>query len=154
MRILGVTLDTKLTFEKHISTILMSAAQKIGILRRAWSIYQDESIVSRCFWSLILPILEYCAPVWSSSVGGHLAQLDRVVDRIVRMSNGLVQCNLQHRRNVAALCMLFKIRANVFHPLNAYLPLPYEPARELRRHARHHDHQLTAINCRTSQYQR
>ena len=154
LHILGMTLDTKLTFEKHIRSVVSSAAQKIGILRLAWSIYRDESVVSRCFWSLLLPILEYCSPVWGSSAEGHLALLNRIVDRVGQLSNGLVQCNLQHRRNVAALCMLYKVRANSAHPLNSRLPPPYVPPRALRHHARHHAHQLSSVHSRTSQYQR
>ena len=154
MRILGLTLDTKLTYERHIRTILSSAAQKIGILRRAWSIYRDENIVSRCYWSLILPILEYCSPVWNSSADGHLALLNHIVNRVTRLSNGLVQCSLEHRRNVAALCMLYKVRANTAHPLNGRLPQQYVPPRALRRQARTHAHQLSPVFCRSVQYQR
>ena len=154
LRILGMTLDTKLTFETHLRSVVSAAAQKIGILRLAWSIYRDESVVSRCFWSLLLPILEYCSPVWGSSAEGHLALLDRIVSRVTQMSNGLVQCDLQHRRNVAALCMLYKVRANAAHPLNSRLPLPYMAPRPLRRHAQQHAHQLSAVHSRTSQYQR
>ena len=154
MQILGVTIDKKLTYERHLRSVVKSAAQKIGILRLAWSIYRDENIISRCFWTLILPILEYCSPVWSSSCDGHLALLNRIVGRVTRLSNGLVQCNLDHRRNVAALCMLHKIRGNVAHPLNADLPQPYVPPRALRRHVRDHAHQLSPVYCRTVQYQR
>ena len=149
LKILGLTLDSKLTYEKHVQTAVAAAAQKLGILRLAWSIYHDESVVSRCFWGLILPILEYCSPVWGSAADGHLALLDRIVNRVRRMSSGLVQCNLLHRRNVAALCMLHKIRANAAHPLNTMLPQPYVPPRVLRRHAHQHAHRLSPVIYRT-----
>ena len=145
---------TKLTSEKHLRFIVSSAVQKIGVLRRARNIYQDGDIVARCFWSLLLPILEYCSPVWSSAVDGHLNLLDGVVRRVTRLSNGLAQCDLWHRRNVASLCMLFKIGHNAGHPLHPHLPRPMAPARALRHNVRRHRHQLTPINCRTGQYQR
>ena len=39
----------------------------------------------------------------------------------------LVEYNLAHRRSVAELCMLFKIKSNPMHPLSGALPLPYVP---------------------------
>ena len=49
LKILGVIFDSKLTFETHVRTMVTSVAQKIGILRRAWAIYQDVDVVLRCF---------------------------------------------------------------------------------------------------------
>ena len=154
LRILGLILDTKLTFEQHVRSIVSSIVQKLGILRIAWSIYQDPALIARCFWSLILPIAEYCSPVWRSAVDGHLNLLDSVVRKVTRMSQGSVQCDLWHRRDVAALCMLFKIRANAKHLLHPRLPQPYVAPRALRNQGRRHPHQLTPVRCRTEQYQR
>ena len=154
LRILGLIFDSKLTFEQHVRTVVTSIVQKLGILRLAWTIYQDAELVARCFWSLLLPIVEYCSPVWSSAVDGHLNLLDSVVRKVTRMSNGVVQCDLWHRRNVAALCMLYKIRANECHPLHQRLPRAYVAPRALRHHNRRHQHQLSPVHCRTTQYQR
>ena len=38
-------------------------------------------------------------------------------------------CDLAHRRSVAVLCMLHKIRCNSMHPLYGALPVPYVPVR-------------------------
>ena len=134
--------------------VVSSIVQKLGILRIAWSVYQDPELVARCFWGLLLPIVEYCSPVWGSAVDGHLNLLDSVVRKVTHMSNGLVQCDLRHRRNVAALCMLYKIRANECHPLNHRLPQAYVAPRALRHHERRHSHQLSPVHCRTEQYKR
>ena len=37
------------------------------------------------------------------------------------------ECDIAHRRSVAVLCMLYKIRCNLMHPLNDALPGPYVP---------------------------
>ena len=34
--ILGVTIDSKMTFEKHRSSVFRAASQMIGILRQSW----------------------------------------------------------------------------------------------------------------------
>ena len=41
-------------------------------------------------------------------------------------------CDLSHRRSVAVLCMLYKIRCNPKHPLCGALPVPYVPVQVTR----------------------
>ena len=52
-----------------------------------------------------LPALEYCSPVWMSAASSHLCLLDHVVSKAVRLTDGLIVCDLKHRRRVIALCM-------------------------------------------------
>ena len=49
LRIPCVILDSKLTFERQIRSIAASAAQKLGILRKSWQVFQDVDVVKRCF---------------------------------------------------------------------------------------------------------
>ena len=58
--------------------------------------------------------------------------MDRVVRSAGFLAAGVLECNLAHRRSVAELCMLFKIKSNPMHPLSGALPLPYVPARVTR----------------------
>ena len=44
---------------------------------------------------------------------------------------GLFECDSAHRRSVAVLCMLHKIRCNPIHPYYGALPVPYVPVRVL-----------------------
>ena len=53
---------------------------------------------------------------------------DRVFRSAGFLAGGVLECNLAHRRSVAELCMLFKIRSNPMHPLSGALPLPYVSA--------------------------
>ena len=59
----------------------------------------------------------------------HLKLLDRVVRSAGLLAGGVLECNLVHRRSVAVLCMLFKIKSNSMHPLSGELPLSYVLAR-------------------------
>ena len=54
-----------------------------------------------------------------SAAASHLGLLDRVVPKAVRHSDGLVACDFEHRRRVAALCLFYKIRGNAHHALEA-----------------------------------
>lgn len=154
MKLLGILLDSKLTFESQIRAIVASTSSRLGILRKVSSLYSDSEVVTRSFWSYILPLLEYCSPVWSSAAACHLSLLDRIVRRAAALSEGEVNCDLVHRRRVAFLCMFFKIFNNVDHPVRSHCPPPCVPARFTRRTAAMHDFVLLTPRCRTVQYTR
>ena len=77
--ILGVTFDSKLTFEKHLHPVSRAASQRFGILRKSWRVFLDRLLIGRCFWGFVLPVLEYCSAVWCSAADTHLKLVDRVV---------------------------------------------------------------------------
>ena len=105
--ILGVTLDSKLTFEKHLRSVSRAPSQRLGILRKSW---RDRLLIGRCFCGFVLPVLEYCSAVWCSAADTHLNLLDRGVSGACFLAGRVLNCNLSHRRSVAVLCMLYKIR--------------------------------------------
>ena len=47
--ILGVTFDSKLTFEKHLRSVCRAAYQRLGILRKSWLVFHDKLLIGRCF---------------------------------------------------------------------------------------------------------
>ena len=52
---LGVTFDSKLTYEKHLRSVTRAASQRLGILRKSWLVFHDRSLLGRCFRGLICP---------------------------------------------------------------------------------------------------
>ena len=64
---LVVTFDAKMTFEKHLRSVSSDAAQRLGIMRKSWQVFNDRSLFLRSFWSFVLPVLEYCSAVWCSA---------------------------------------------------------------------------------------
>ena len=48
------------------------------------------------------------------------------------LTGGVFECDISHRRSVEVLCMLYKIRCNLVHPLNGALPGLYVPAQVTR----------------------
>ena len=123
LKILGVILDSKLTFEKQVRAIAATASMRVGILRKTMSVFRDVAIVAKCFWAFILPVLEYCSPVWISAATSHLSLLDCVVSQVSRLSGGSVSCDLWHRRKVASLSVFFKIDGLVDHPVRGLFPV-------------------------------
>ena len=127
-----MVVNSKLMFEPHVRSIAKRASRSLGILRRAWRIFVDPGLVVRCFlappsvwrcfWSYLLPLVKYCSPVWGSAAESHLRLLDRVVRSAYILSGGRVSCHLSHRRDVASLCMLYKIVGNRAHSVCSSIP--------------------------------
>ena len=55
--ILGVKLDSRLTFEDHVRGIVSSVSQRICILRLLKTVFVDTSVLFRGYYALDLPIL-------------------------------------------------------------------------------------------------
>ena len=141
-----------MTFEKHLRSVSRAASQRLGILRKSWRVFHDRLLLRRCFRGFILPVLEYCSSVWCSAADTHLRLLDRVVGGASFLTGGVLDCDLAHRRSVAVLCMLYKIRCNQMHPLYGTLPVPYVPPRVTRGALAAHRYTFAPPRCRTSQY--
>ena len=92
--------------------------------------------------------------MWCPAADSHLKLLDRVVRSAGFLAGGVLECNLAHRRSVAELCLLFKIKSYPMHPFSGALPLPYVPARVTRGALVAHRHSFVTPRCRTSQYRR
>ena len=60
--ILGVKFDSKLTLEDHVRGIISRVSQRIDILRLVKRTFVDTSVLLRCYFSFVLPILENCSP--------------------------------------------------------------------------------------------
>ena len=82
----------------------------------------------------------------------HLTLQDRAVSGARFLTGGVFGCDTAHRRSVAVLCMLYKIRCNPMHPLNYVIPGPYVPARVTRGALVAHRYTYAPSLCRTSQY--
>ena len=76
--ILGVTFDSKMTFEKHLRSVSRAASQRLGILRKSCRVFHDRSLLGRCFRGFVLPAVEYCF-ARCSVVNTHHKLLDRAV---------------------------------------------------------------------------
>ena len=126
--VLGVKFDSKMAFEKHLRSVSRAASQRLGILRTSWRVFHDSSLLGRCFRGFVIPVLEFCSAVWCSAADTHRKLLDRAVSGARFLTGGVFECDICHRRSVAVLCMLYKIRCNPVHPLNRALPGPYVPA--------------------------
>ena len=114
----------------------------------------DRSLLGRCFRGFVLPVLEYWSAVWGSAADAHLKLPDSAVSGTRFLIGGVFECDIAHRRSMAVLCMLYKIRCNPVHPLNGALPGPYVPVRLTRGALVSLRYTYAPPRCRTSQYSR
>ena len=153
LKLLGITLDDKLTFERHIRTLSSSLAQKGGILRKCFKTFRDIDIVRKSFFAFVLPCFEYCSPVWMSAAPSNL----RLLERILRSMSFIVpnlNLNLDSRREVSGLSTLFKIFKNHEHPMNVKLPDSFVPGRFTRFSASLNRYSFQSVRHNTNQFSR
>ena len=103
---------------------------------------------------MLLSVLKYCSAVWCSAADTQLKLLDRTVSGARFLNGGVFDCDISHRRSVAVLCILYRIRCNPMHPLIDELPGPYVSVRVTRGALVAHRYTYAPPRCRTSQYSR
>ena len=124
-----MTFDSKIAFEKHLRSVSRADSPRLGILRKSRRVFHDRSLLGRCFRGFVPPALEYCSAVWCSAADTHIKLLDLAVSGALFLTMGMFECDIAHRRSVAVLCMLYKIRCNQMHPLDGALTGPYVSVR-------------------------
>ena len=69
LRILEVTLDSKLTFKTHLPEVVSKAVKCLGFVRRAELLFDCPRELTSCFSAYVLSSLEYWSPsgclLWS-----------------------------------------------------------------------------------------
>ena len=56
--------------------------------------FNDRSLLGRCFQGFVLPVLEYCYAVWCSAADTHLKLLDRAVSGARFLTGGVFECGI------------------------------------------------------------
>ena len=131
LKVLGVTFDSSLCFDKHIKDIARIASMKLSYLRRITNLLTAESI-QQLYKSQIRSSMEYAALAWSGAAQTHLAVLDKIQDRASRLVTNARAVDhvisgldtLQHRRDVGGLSVFYKANIkDVEHLAPLRLPL-------------------------------
>ena len=83
-KVLGLTIQSNLTWNEHINSIVTRASNKsslyiVRILRRNGVPVED---LIEIYFAIVRSVLEYCCPVWHNALPLYLAE--RLVDMHVR----------------------------------------------------------------------
>lgn len=80
LEMLGVTVDDKMKFEKHIANICRKVTQQIAVLKRMKKNLPFE--IRKCLYlSFIIPHFNYCSETWHFCNKSAIAKLEKVSER-------------------------------------------------------------------------
>jgi len=82
---LGVYMDPRLKFSDHITTMVNKARGVLAFIKRWSKEFDDPYVTNTLFISLVRPILEYCAPVWSPQYGVHIDRIESVQKKLLNI---------------------------------------------------------------------
>ena len=120
--ILGVMLDSMLTFENHVRGIVSRVSQRNGILSLVKRIFVNTSVLLHCGYAFNRsPILENCSPVWGTAAECYIQFHERQVYSVARLYPYQSFVSLC-QRHVAWLFMLVKLISNTNQCLFSELP--------------------------------
>lgn len=83
---LGVTLDSKLRFNEHISVTTAKANAMLGFLRRNTSQFDNVYALKSLYCALVRSILEYGVQIWAPYHAVHIERIERVQKRFLRFA--------------------------------------------------------------------
>lgn len=103
---LGVYVDNKLNFERHIETQVNKANRILGLIRRSFD-NLDEHSLPMLYKSLIRPHLEYCHAVWYPKYEKHAKLIEGVQRRATKMIPKLKNVNYDERLKLLKLPSMY-----------------------------------------------
>jgi hypothetical protein len=124
MKILGVTLENKLTVKSHVSNILCSCAQSLHALRVLKSRGLPQVSLHDIYNSVIISKLTYAAPAWW---GLKTAEERHRIETFVRKSKRYNYCS-QDTHAITEICdnmnskLFSSVTKNNHHVLHNLLP--------------------------------
>ena len=93
---LGVTIDSELRFEEHISKKVSKANSIAGLIRRSFA-HLDGTLFKRLYTAFVRPHLEYAQAVWSPMSQKLVDMLENVQKRATKMVDGFSKLDYEER---------------------------------------------------------
>ena len=145
---LGITIDSKLSWNKHLDDVYKKASFMLSFLERNFN-KCPKNIKEKCYFALVRPILDYGCCAWDPHKVTQIRKLEMLNKRAARFVTGnytkehgetnknmetLGWPPLEERRAKIKLNMLFKIKNDIVHipkddlvssyrkPLNYFVP--------------------------------
>ena len=109
---LGVYVDTELTFEKHIETVVNQANRILGLIRRSYT-YLDSQSLLKLYTSLVRPTLEYANAAWTPILRRDQILLENVQRRASKLVPELRDRDYEDRLRTLKLPSLYTTEEHV-----------------------------------------
>ena len=124
---IGVTIDSSLSFNQHISQKINKANSVLGQICRTFE-NKDKTTMITLYKALVRPHLEYANQVWAPYLIKHITSIENIQRRLTRMIPGLSELSyeqrlrvlnlpsLSYRRLRGDMIELYKIITNKYDP--------------------------------------
>ena len=122
LEMLGVAVDDKMKFERHIANVCRKVSQQIAVLKRMKKILPFET--RKCLYlGFIIPHFNYCSETWHFCNKNITAKLEKVNERALRFvfnKKQMPYCELLYKIGLPSLAnqRLAKIVCMVFNAIN------------------------------------
>lgn len=107
---LGVTLDSKLRFNKHIDTMIDAAFRALGFVLRCGKAFKKPSTLINLFNCFVRSKLEYGSVVWTPYHKIHIDRIERVQKRLTK--------HLAYRCRISSRVRSYKDRLKRFNMMS------------------------------------
>ena len=106
---LGVLMDKHLDFSSHINEITRKAACRANLILKSFT-SRNTHILMKAFFVYVLPILEYCSPIWCPHTVKNIEKIENVQRRFTKRLPGMFDLSYQDRLTKLNLDTLEKRR--------------------------------------------
>jgi hypothetical protein len=103
---LGVTIDNKLKFTKHIDNIVSTANRVLGCLKHCFK-YMSPDVFLQLYKAMVRPHLEYASCIWSPYLVKDRDKIERIQRRATRMVKELKHLPYMERLRQLSLPSLY-----------------------------------------------
>ena len=115
-----VVVDTNLSWNTHIHTVVSKANRVLWLLKRALGYGAPSSVSKKLYLSFVRSLLEYCPQVWSGTTKHNIIAIERVQISATKCILGYPETGykerleeldilpLSYRREIVDTCFLFK----------------------------------------------
>ena len=134
-KVLGVTLDTNLTFTQHCNNIAVRVQQRNNVLKAlagyTWGC--DKESLLTTYQAIGRSILSYCSPFWTPSLrDSNWCRLQRAQDSALRISTGcLKMADITEMHQVAQELPVRQHNELISHQFAIACHLPQHPCHQL-----------------------
>jgi hypothetical protein len=102
---LGVLVDEHLSFSDHIHGVVGKAKQRIYLLFKCF-VSRNVSLLMKAYVTYVLPIFDYCSPVWSPCKLSDIDLLENVQRNFTKRLQGLQDFSYEERLTRCGLVSL------------------------------------------------
>ena len=125
---LGVTIDSLLKFDKHISSIEHKISRTVGIISKLRHFLPTNALLN-VYYVFIHPHLSYSLPIWGSSFPSLLKKLTVLQNKAIKLIGGGLPRDratpFHYKLNILKLSDLFKLEIGKFVHAHFNNKLPF-----------------------------